>query len=367
MGENRSRNAANSRACSRIKSVEQRLQFDSAALERYLAAHIEGLHGPLQVEQFEGGQSNPTYLLTTRCGCRFVLRRKPPGTLLPSAHAVDREFTVTRALHSTGFPVARPRLLCEDERVIGTAFFVVDYVEGRVFWDQSLPDIATEVRGAVWREMCRTIATLHKTDYREAGLETFGKPGNYCERQIARWSKQYRASETQRIEAMDNLIDWLPRNVPQQTSDSIVHGDFRLDNVIFHPNRPKVLAVLDWELSTLGDPLADFAYHCLSWHVPPGHFRGIAGLDLAALGLPTEQEHVARYCRLTGRDGIDPAHWDFYIAYNLFRIAAILQGIMKRVVEGTAASAQALDTGQRAKSMAELGWKHVEGITRRRS
>lgn len=366
MSESRSRSDANSGASPRTKSVEQRLQFDSVALERYLAAHIEGLRGPLQVEQFEGGQSNPTYLLRAPCGSRFVLRRKPPGELLPSAHAVDREFAVTRALYATGFPVARPRLLCDDESVIGTAFFVIDYVEGRVFWDQALPELPKKVRAMVWHEMCEIIATLHKTDYRAVGLETFGKPGNYCERQIARWSKQYRASETERIPAMDNLIAWLPRNVPSQTSDSIVHGDFRLDNMIFHPSKPKVLAVLDWELSTLGDPLADFAYHCLSWHVPPGHFRGIAGLDLTALGLPTEQEQVARYCHLTGRDGINPAHWDFYIAYNLFRIAAILQGIMKRVVEGTAASAQALDAGRRAKPMAEIGWRYAESIARRR-
>ena len=367
MSEIQSRNDTNSGASLRTKPVEQRLKFDSVALERYLAGHIEGLHGPLQVEQFEGGQSNPTYLLTAPCGSRFVLRRKPPGKLLPSAHAVDREFAITRALHSSGFPVPRPRLLCDDERVIGTAFFIIDYVEGRVFWDQSLQGLPKELRASFWQEMCQIIATLHNTDYRAVGLETFGNAHNYCERQIARWSKQYRASETEHIPAMDNLIEWLRRNIPPQTSDSIVHGDFRLDNMIFHPAKPKVLAVLDWELSTLGDPLADFAYHCLSWHVPPDHFRGIAGLDFAALGLPTEQEHVARYCRLTGRDGIDPAHWDFYIAYNLFRIAAILQGIMKRVVEGTAASAQALDTGRRAKPIAEIGWEYVEGITRRRS
>ena len=367
MSENRAQSAGNGGEPTRSKPVEERLRFDAAALERYLATHIEGLRGPLRVEQFEGGQSNPTYLVTASCGSRFVLRRKPPGKLLPSAHAVEREFAITRALHSAGFPVARPRLLCDDDSVIGTAFFVTDYVEGRVFWDQSLPGLPKATRALVWREMCRIIATLHKTDYRAVGLETFGKPDNYCERQIARWSKQYRASETERIPAMDNLMEWLRRNIPPQTSDGIVHGDFRLDNMIFHPAEPKVLAVLDWELSTLGDPLADFAYHCLSWHVPPGHFRGVAGLDLAALGLPTEQEHVAQYCQLTGRDGIDSAHWNFYIAYNLFRIAAILQGIMKRVVEGTAASAQALDAGRRAKPMAEIGWKYVEGITARSS
>lgn len=364
MNENRLRCDTNSGASDRSKSVAPRLQFDVIALEQYLAAHIEGLRGPLQVEQFEGGQSNPTYLLTAPCGSRFVLRRKPPGKLLPSAHAVEREFVITRALHSAGFPVARPRLLCDDETVIGTAFFVSDYVEGRIFWDQSLSGLPKAARAPVWHEMCQIIATLHRMDYRAVGLEAFGKPANYCERQIMRWSDQYRVAETERIPAMDNLIEWLLRNVPSQTAVSIVHGDYRLDNMIFHPTKAKVLAVLDWELSTLGDPLADFAYHCLSWHVPPGHFRGIAGLDLAALGLPTEQEHIARYCQLTGRDGIDPAHWDFYIPYNLFRIAAILQGIMKRVVEGTAASAQALDAGRRAKPMAELGWRYVEGITR---
>jgi aminoglycoside phosphotransferase (APT) family kinase protein len=363
MNESHSRSEANNAASRRAEPVEA---CDSVVLERYLAAHIEGLRGPLQIEQMEGGQSNPTYCLTTSDGSRFVLRRKPSGKLLPSAHAVDREFAVTCALYATGFPVARPRLLCEDESVIGTSFFVSDHVQGRVFWAQSLPELPKKERAAIWHEMGRIIAALHKTDYRAAGLETFGKPSNYCERQITRWSKQYRISETERIPAMDKLIEWLPQNVPSQTSDSIVHGDFRLDNMIFHPTEPKILAVLDWELSTLGDPLADFAYHCLSWHVPPGHFRGIAGLDLAALGLPTEQDHVARYCRLTGRDRIDPEHWDFYIAYNLFRIAAILQGIMKRVIDGTAASKQALDSGRRAKPMAELGWEYVARMTRRR-
>jgi aminoglycoside phosphotransferase (APT) family kinase protein len=364
MNDVHSRSEASNETLRRTEPAER---FDSVALERYLAARIEGVRGPLQIEQLEGGQSNPTYRLTTSDGSRFVLRRKPSGKLLPSAHAIDREFAVTRALHATGVPVARPRLLCEDESLIGTPFFVSDYVEGRVFWEQSLPELVKEQRAAIWHEMCKIIAALHKTDYRAVGLETFGRPSNYCERQIARWSKQYRASETECMPAMDNLIDWLPQNIPPQTSNSIVHGDFRLDNMIFHLTEPKVLAVLDWELSTLGDPLADFAYHCLSWHVPPGHFRGIAGLDLAALGLPTEQDHITRYCRLTGRDAIDPAHWDFYIAYNLFRIAAILQGIMRRVVDGTAASRQALDAGRRARPMAELGWGYVERMARGRA
>jgi aminoglycoside phosphotransferase (APT) family kinase protein len=241
----------------------------------------------------------------------------------------------------------------------------MDYVEGRVLWDQSLPGMTRAERGAIWDALNQVIAKLHLIDYRAVGLQEFGKPGSYIERQIARWSKQYRASETEPMPAMDSLIEWLPKNIPPETGTAVVHGDFRLDNVIFHPAEPRVLAVLDWELSTLGDPLADFAYHCMSWHIPPGQFRGIAGLDLRELGIPAEGEYVARYCERTGRKAIDPSHWDFYIAYNLFRIAAILQGIMKRVVDGTAASQHARDAGARARPMAELGWQRVEKILRR--
>ena len=341
------------------KPVEERHRIDAEALSKYLG------FGIAQVEQFKGGQSNPTYRLTACDGRRFVLRRKPPGKLLPSAHAVDREYRVIRALHSTGFPVARPHVLCEDESVIGTAFYVMDCVEGRVLWDQSLPGMSKGERGAIWDELNRVIALLHTIDYREIGLEGFGKPGNYIERQVARWSTQYQASETEPMEAMNNLIAWLPKNIPPDTGTTVVHGDFRLDNAIFHPTEPRILAVLDWELSTLGDPLADFAYHCMSWYIPPGQFRGIGGLDLEALGIPSEALYIERYCRRTGRASIDPAHWDFYIAYNLFRIAAILQGIMKRVVDGTAASVHARDAGARARPMAELGWKQVEKIIRR--
>jgi aminoglycoside phosphotransferase (APT) family kinase protein len=341
------------------KPVEERHRIDQAALEAFLK--IELLH----VEQFKGGQSNPTYRLTAADGRRYVLRRKPPGRLLPSAHAVDREYRVISALHPVGFPVARPVALCEDESVIGTAFYVMDYVEGRVLWDQSLPGMTRAERGAIWDALNQVIAKLHLIDYRAVGLQEFGKPGSYIERQIARWSKQYRASETEPMPAMDSLIEWLPKNIPPETGTAVVHGDFRLDNVIFHPAEPRVLAVLDWELSTLGDPLADFAYHCMSWHIPPGQFRGIAGLDLRELGIPAEGEYVARYCERTGRKAIDPSHWDFYIAYNLFRIAAILQGIMKRVVDGTAASQHARDAGARARPMAELGWQRVEKILRR--
>ncbi len=341
------------------KPVEERHRIDAAALERCLKVPVRAL------EQFKGGQSNPTYRLTCADGARLVLRRKPPGKLLPSAHAVEREYRVIKALHDTGFPVARPRFLCEDESVIGTAFYVMDYVEGRVLWDQSLPGMTREQRAAIWDELNAVISRLHCTDYRAIGLEGFGKPGSYIERQIARWTKQYRASETGPLPAMDRLIEWLPQNIPPEAATRVVHGDYRLDNVIFHPSEPRILAVLDWELSTLGDPLADFAYHCMSWHIPPGQFRGIAGLDLDGLGIPSERSYVESYCRRTGRKSIDPAHWDFYMAYNLFRIAAILQGIMKRVVDGTAASDHARDAGARARPLAELGWQQVEKILRR--
>ena len=346
------------------KPVDQRLLFDVDALQSYLGDRVD-LKAPVQLEQFRGGQSNPTYRLTAADGRRFVLRRKPPGTLLPSAHAVDREYTVTRALCAAGFPVARPYLLCQDDSIIGTAFYVMDCIEGRVLWDQSLPGMSRSQRFAIWDELNRVIALLHSIDYRAVGLESFGRPGNYIERQIARWTKQYRTSETERIPAMDDLMAWLPNNVPSQSGTTIVHGDFRLDNAIFHPTEPRILAVLDWELSTLGEPLADFAYHCMSWYIPPGQFRGIAGLHLDALGIPGEGEYLGMYCSRTGRSGIDPVHWDFYLAYNLFRIAAILQGIAKRVVDGTAASDHARDAGKRAKPMAELGWKQVEKILRR--
>ncbi|OGA59707.1 MAG: aminoglycoside phosphotransferase [Betaproteobacteria bacterium RIFCSPLOWO2_12_FULL_67_28] len=346
------------------KPVEERHRFDVAPLEAYLRGAIEGFRGPLTVEQFKGGQSNPTYRLSAG-GRHYALRRKPPGKLLPSAHAVDREYRVIKALHATGFPVARPYCLCEDESVIGTAFYVMDCVEGRVIWDQALPGMTQDQRFAIWDELNRVIALLHMTDYKAAGLEGFGKPGNYLERQIGRWTKQYLASETQRIEAMDNLIAWLPKHIPPGDETTVVHGDYRLDNTIFHPSGPKILAVLDWELSTLGHPLADFAYHCMAWHIPPGQFRGIAGLDFAALGIPTEEHYIEMYCRRTGRSGVSRSDWDFYMAYNLFRIAGILQGIAKRVVDGTAASAHARDSGSRAPMMAALGWQQVEKILQR--
>jgi aminoglycoside phosphotransferase (APT) family kinase protein len=337
------------------KPVEERHRIDVASLEKFLGYKIT------QLEQFKGGQSNPTY----RINGKSVLRRKPPGKLLPSAHAVDREYRVIKALYPTGFPVAKPHVLCEDESVIGTAFYVMDYVEGRVLWDPALPGMTREQRAAIWDEQNRVISQLHMIDYRKVGLEDFGKPGNYIGRQVERWSKQYRASETQKIDAMDHLIEWLPKNIPPEAGTAVVHGDFRLDNTIFHPAEPRILAVLDWELSTLGDPLADFAYHCMSWHIPPDKFRGMGGLDLAQLGIPGEGEYVARYCKRTGRKAIDPSHWDFYLAYNLFRIAAICQGIAKRVLDGTAASQHAQEAASKTVPLAQLGWHQVEKILRR--
>jgi aminoglycoside phosphotransferase (APT) family kinase protein len=335
----------------------ERHRLDTGALERYLGER--GFPGPLAAQQFEGGQSNPTYLVSGRNG-RLVLRAKPgpAAKLLPSAHAVEREFRVITALGRAGFPVPRTHFLCEDEVVIGRAFYVMDYVEGRVLWDQSLPGMSRPERSAIYDEMNRVIAALHAIDYAGAGLADFGRPGNYFERQIARWSKQYRASETGRIDAMDRLIDWLPAHVPPGDETAIVHGDFRMDNLVFHPSEPRILAVLDWELSTLGHPLADFSYHCMSWHIPPGKFRGIAGLDLDSLGIPREADYIRSYCARCGRGEI--SNWNFYLAYNLFRIAAILQGVAKRALEGTASSAQAQDAGSRARPLAELGWKYAE-------
>ena len=347
-----------------VKPVEERHRIDLGRLEDFLKKRLEGFRGPLQVEQFKGGQSNPTYRITAG-GKRYALRRKPPGKLLPSAHAVDREFKVIKALHSVGFPVARPYVLCEDDAVIGTAFYLMDCVEGRILWDQSLPGMSRAERRAIWEELNRVIALLHGIDYQAVGLGDFGKAGSYIERQVGRWSKQYIASETEKIEAMDSLIAWLPRNIPAADETTIVHGDYRLDNTVFHPGEPRILAVLDWELSTLGDPLADFAYHCMSWHIPPGKFRGIEGLPLEELGIPGEGEYVEMYFKRTGRKRVEPSVWDYYMAYNLFRLAAICQGIAKRVVDGTASSEHARETGARARSLGELGWAQVERILKR--
>jgi len=341
---------------SQLQEVTERHRFDAARLSAFLADKLPGWTGPLEVRQFQGGQSNPTYLLTTP-NRLYVMRSKPGpvAKLLPSAHAVEREFRVMRALGIQGIPVPEVHVLCEDESVIGRAFFVMEHVEGRILWDQTLPGMSRAERAAIYDEMNRVIAALHSVDVSAAGLSDYGKAGNYFARQIGRWSKQYQASATEPIEAMNRLIEWLPQHVPSAEDVAVVHGDYRLDNLIFHPHEPRIVAVIDWELSTLGHPLADFSYHCMSWHIPPGAFRGIHGLDHAALGIPSETQYIERYCERTGRKSIE--HWDFYLAYNMFRIAAILQGVYKRATEGIASSDNATEAGKRARGLAELGWQ----------
>ena len=349
------------------KPVAAQHAFDGAALDRYLSANLPGFAGPLSVLQFKGGQSNPTFKLVTPQRS-YVMRSKPgpAARLLPSAHAIEREFRVMCALGASGVPVAKMHLLCDDEAVIGRAFYVMEYVDGRVLWDQSLPGMTNAERAAIYDEMNRVIALLHAVDIDAAGLADYGKPGNYFERQIGRWSKQYVASVTEPIGAMDSLMQWLPAHIPPGARDAaqtaIVHGDFRLDNLIFHPREPRVLAVLDWELSTLGHPLGDFSYHCMAWNTPHTMGSGIGGLDIAALGIPSERDYLRRYCERSGRADIDAvmADWNFYLAYNLFRIAAILQGIAKRALDGTAASAQAAQAGAGARQLATLGWQFAQ-------
>jgi aminoglycoside phosphotransferase (APT) family kinase protein len=345
------------------RAVTSAQAIDLQALSAYLSEHLDGFQGPLTAEIFKGGQSNPTYKLVTP-GASYVMRAKPGpvAKLLPSAHAVEREFKVMRGLQGTDVPVPKMHCLCEDEAVIGRAFYVMEFVEGRVLWDQSLPGMTNAQRSDVYDEMNRVIAALHKVKFAERGLADYGKPGNYFERQIGRWSKQYNASITTPIPEMDSLMQWLPANIPASARDasqvSIVHGDFRLDNLLFHPTEPRVLAVLDWELSTLGHPLADFSYHCMAWHISPGAFRGIGGLDVVSLGIPSEADYIARYCQRTGLTTPEAlrADWNFYLAYNLFRLAAILQGIAKRVEAGTASSAQAVSSVAGAPLLAKMAW-----------
>jgi len=341
--------------------VNERHRFDAAALAAYLEKQVEGFKGPIEVEQFKGGQSNPTFRLSAG-GKRYVMRAKPGpvAKLLPSAHAIEREYRIMSALAKAGIPVPKMLCLCEDESVIGRAFMVMECVEGRIFWQQDLPDMTPPERGAIYDAMNAVLAALHSVDYKAVGLEDYGRPGNYFGRQIARWSKQYRASETEVQPAMDNLIAWLPENIPPGEECSVVHGDFRMDNMIFHPTEGRVLALLDWELSTLGHPLADLSYQCMAWHVPPAAFRGIKGLDLKTLGIPSQDEYVAAYCRRTGREGI--ANWNFYLAYNMFRLAAILQGVKKRALEGMASSTQALSAGERAKPLGEWAWGFAQKV-----
>jgi aminoglycoside phosphotransferase (APT) family kinase protein len=327
-------------------------RFDEQALAAWMAEHVEGYAGPLTVAQFTGGQSNPTYALHTP-GRDYVLRRKPPGTLLKGAHAVDREYRLIAALHPTGFPVPQPFGLCLDESVIGTIFYVMEKVEGRNFWDTAFPDVPRADRAQYFDAMNETIARLHSIDPETVGLGDYGRPGNYFERQIGRWAGQYLADEAAgRTPAMDALVEWLPANIPPGDEAAIVHGDFRCDNMLFHPTEPRVIAVLDWELSTLGHPLADFAYHLMVYRMSPGFSTGLAGLDLAALNIPSEADYVAAYCRRTGRDGIPGL--DFYVAFSLFRLAAIIHGIKGRMLRGTASSPQAAAAVEQLDRVAEL-------------
>jgi aminoglycoside phosphotransferase (APT) family kinase protein len=332
--------------------------FDTSRLADWMRTRIQDFQGPIEVQQFAGGQSNPTFLVQS-ASHRYVLRRKPPGKLLPSAHAVDREYRVIMALQNTPVPVAKAYALCEDSEVIGTAFYVMDYVEGRLFWDAALPEMASSERRAIYQEMTRVIAELHSVDYDAVGLGDYGKPGRYIERQVARWAQQYRAAETETIEAMDRLIEWLPKHIPAGEETAIVHGDFRLDNAIFHPDKPRILAVLDWELSTLGHPLVDLAYVCMRYHLSAAEFRGLAGLDLAALQIPSEAECVADYCRRRGRAPVASQEWTYYLAFNMFRLTGILQGVLARAMQGNASSATALEAGRRARPLAEQAWALV--------
>ena len=332
--------------------------FDEAALATWMAANVAGYAGPLAVEQFRGGQSNPTYKLVTP-GKAYVLRRKPPGELLPGAHAVEREAKVLIGLARADFPVARVHGLCTDERVIGTWFYVMDMVEGRIFWDATVPGVSNHERAAIFDAMNATLAQLHRVDYEAVGLGDYGRPGNYFQRQIGRWSKQYLAdADAGRDPHMDRLIEWLPANIPaDDDGTSITHGDFRIDNMIFHPTEPRVLAVLDWELSTLGHPGADFAYNAMMYRMPPYIVAGLGGADIASLGLPSEEDYVAAYCARTGRAALPG--YDFYVAFNFFRLAAIFHGIKGRLMRGTASSAQAHERVKVLPELTALAWQQV--------
>jgi aminoglycoside phosphotransferase (APT) family kinase protein len=326
--------------------------FDVAKLAAYLEIHIAGLKGPVKAEKFSGGQSNPTFLLTTPKG-QYVLRRKPAGQLLKSAHAVDREYRVLKALADTDVPVAQVFHLCEDDEVIGSMFYVMSFVQGRIFWDPSLPKLSAEARAPLFDEVIQVLARLHNVNVDAVGLQDYGRPGNYFERQLGRWIKQYRMGETEHIEAMETLIEWLPNNLPEEDDQvSLIHGDYRLDNLIFEEQGSQVIAVLDWELSTLGHPLADLGYFCMCLRMPPiGHIKGLAGLNRLELGVPSEAEIIARYCELRQLDGIE--HWNFYLAFSFFRLAAICQGVLKRALDGNASSDQALLVGKLTRPLAE--------------
>lgn len=337
-------------------------QLDDAALALWLEASVPGFHGPVSTRKFAGGQSNPTYLVEAASG-RYVLRRKPPGQLLKGAHAVDREFRVLQALHGSAVSVAKPLALCRDEAVIGSMFYLMEHVDGRIFWDPALPELPAPQRRAIFAEMVRVLAAIHDVDLARAGLADYGHPGNYFERQTGLWTRQYRAAETGAIDAMEFLIEWLPAHLPPDDGRvSLLHGDYRLDNLIFDAGEPRVRAVLDWELSTLGHPLADLAYFCMCLRLPrTERIKGLAGLPLGDLGLPDEGELVAAYC--ARRALPDIAHWNFYLAFSLFRLAAICQGVLKRALDGNAASDQARATGEMARPLAALGAAIADSAT----
>ncbi len=333
-------------------------EIDAEILGPYLEAYIEGLTLPITIDQFKGGQSNPTYRLKDANGKPYVLRRKPPGKLLKSAHAIDREYKVITALYGIGFPVPKAHHLCLEDQIIGTWFYVMDLVEGRIFWDGSLPTETPQSRGPLFDTMNKTLADLHMVDYKAIGLGDYGKGGNYFERQISRWSTQYlNDKDAGSLDAMDRLIEWLPENIPAGDETSITHGDFRIDNMIMDQREPKVVAVLDWELSTLGHPLSDFSYNCLPYRLPNMLFSGLKNLNLESLGIPSEEGYINAYCKRVGRGGIE--NFDFYIAFNLFRLASITHGILGRVKRGTATSQHAIETAHACQPLAELSWNEA--------
>jgi aminoglycoside phosphotransferase (APT) family kinase protein len=330
----------------------------SPALEAWMALHVAGFSGGGTLKKFGFGQSNPTYKVQANSG-QYVLRRKPLGPLLPKAHAIEREYRVLHALAVSDVPVPKVLAICNESAILGAAFYVMDFVEGRIFYDQRLPGMASRERAGIFDAMNSTVASLHHAEPLALGLEDFGRPERFVERQVATWTRQYRASESDRCEAMERLIEWLPANLPPEQSGRIFHGDLRLDNMIFHPTEPRVIALLDWELSTIGDPLADFAYHCMVWRVGADLFRGFGDLDRAVIGIPEETDYVRLYCERTGR--ADIPHWNFYLAFSLFRAAAILQGVWRRSQNGQASSADAAIVGAKAHPLAEIGWRVARG------
>lgn len=341
-----------------VVPVLEQHRFDTGPLADWLAANIDGYEGPLEIAQFQGGMSNPTFLITAGNGHRYVLRKKPPGELLPSAHAVDREHRITSALADTPVPVVRTLALCDDTSIVGTEFFLMEHAAGRVFHDPSLPDLTEEERAAVYASMNDTLAALHQVDIGAVGLEDYGRIGGYMGRQVRRWSQQYEASKTDELAEMDKLMAWLPANMPDDGETTVVHGDFRLENLIIDPEEPKVVAVLDWELSTLGHPLSDLAYNCLPYHWPEESFGDMRGLDPTTPGIPSEEEYVAAYCERAGRGDID--NWTFYLVLSLFRLAAIIQGVYYRGLQGNASSPEALLRRDLARQLAIRAWQLVE-------